>query len=266
MAASLRINVATNALRALATTLEEVGVPEAQVDTRQQVEQVIADVIDITRLLRGAPRTCDACGAPITRKRYDDGHLESPADFARRRFCDLTCKGVGTRTHKTVAARTCRVCRAPIERHAGEPWSKYVRRSTCGSPACVGAARGDGPRKTPRETPLKGLRHPQTPPKTPQTPAQPRTPKALRVPKRTQTPPQTPAPPQPPARAPFAGFPDPRPATGDGAVRMRALGKPCPKHPTNTIGIYGCPACRAHERWRQGERNVTAKPSAEGGR
>lgn len=238
---SLRISVASTALRDLATTLEEVGVPDAQVDTRQQVEQVIADVIDITRLLRGAPRTCDACGKPIIRKRYDDGHLESPNDYARRRFCDLTCKGVGTRTHKTVAARTCRVCNAPIERHAGEPWSKYVRRSTCGSPACVRTARGDGPRKTHHApTPPKGLRHPQTHANAAQTPTRP--------------------------RAPFTGFPDPRPTTSTGAVRMRALGKPCPKHPTNTIGIYGCPACRAHERWRQGERNVTTKPSAEGGR
>lgn len=240
-AASLRINVATNALRDLAEALEEVGVPETQADTRQQVNQVIADVIDITRLLRGAPRTCDACGKPIIRKRYDDGHLESPNDYARRRFCNIQCKGVGTRKQKATLTRACRVCNAPIERHAGEPWSKYVRRSTCGSPACVRTARGDGPRKTPHApTPPKGLRHPQTHANAAQTPTRP--------------------------RAPFTGFPDPRPATGDGAVRMRALGEPCPKHPTNTIGIYGCPACRAHERWRQGERNVTTKPSAAGGR
>lgn len=236
----LRIGVATAALRGLADALEEVAIPESRVATRREVESIVAEAIAVTRLLRGAPRACATCGNPIVRKRYDDGHLESPADYARRQYCDRTCKGVAIRTIKTDAARACKVCRAPIERHPGEPWSKYQRRSTCGGDSCIRAARAmwTGPRKSPNRKPRDHAK-----------PA-----------------PSAPPPQASPARARPAALPDPRPATHASATRIRTLGEPCPKHPTNTVGHYGCPACNASRNWRRGERRITARPSPEGGR
>jgi hypothetical protein len=34
-------------------------------------------------------------------------------------------------------------------------------------------------------------------------------------------------------------------------LRLAAIGDECPRHPGETIGAYGCPACRAGENWRK---------------
>lgn len=72
--------------------------------------------------------------------------------------------------------------------------------------------------------------------------------------------------PEPPSTAPPTRLPDPRPKRIEAGARMVTLGTPCPKHPGEHIGVFGCPACRAAEAWRAGERRVTARPSIEGGR
>ena len=32
-------------------------------------------------------------------------------------------------------------------------------------------------------------------------------------------------------------------------IRLQPLGEPCPNHPGEVIGTYGCPACNAGKRW-----------------
>ena len=48
--------------------------------------------------------------------------------------------------------------------------------------------------------------------------------------------------------------------------RVRPLGKPCEKHPTYTVGHFGCAACVAGERWAKRQREVKYRPHQDGGR
>ena len=41
-------------------------------------------------------KSCESCGSPLDRKRYN-GRLEDRAVYQRRRFCDLTCNGLAQR-------------------------------------------------------------------------------------------------------------------------------------------------------------------------
>lgn len=48
--------------------------------------------------------------------------------------------------------------------------------------------------------------------------------------------------------------------------RVQPLGEPCPIHPSNTIGAFGCPACNAGQRWATRQRQTVVRPHHEGGR
>ena len=48
--------------------------------------------------------------------------------------------------------------------------------------------------------------------------------------------------------------------------RVQPLGDPCPTHPGNTIGAFGCPACNAGRRWADRQRQTVIRPHHEGGR
>lgn len=42
-------------------------------------------------------RPCAYCGQPMPRRRYPKGTLEPPCLYARRKYCDLACSGMGQR-------------------------------------------------------------------------------------------------------------------------------------------------------------------------
>ena len=48
--------------------------------------------------------------------------------------------------------------------------------------------------------------------------------------------------------------------------RVQTLGEPCPKHPSYTVGFFGCAACVTGARWAARQRETKARPSHEGGR
>ena len=51
--------------------------------------------------MRVAPRPCELCRVPMTRRRHPCGTLEKPADFEVRRFCSTRCH----REHRKRQAR-----------------------------------------------------------------------------------------------------------------------------------------------------------------
>lgn len=181
----------------------------------------------------GGEKACHACGKPLTRKRYPNGTLETPHHYNRRKYCNPTCHT----NHRRTASRAkheCEHCGAPLKRRDNENWARYVTRRFCDK-RCHGAARSLAARENP--TPRKPRVRPRTPAW--QRAARPTEPRNL---------------------------PDPRPKPTEATARMVTLGKPCPRHPGEKVGWYGCPACNAGAAWRAGERSVTARPSIEGGR
>lgn len=70
------------------------------------------------------------------------------------------------------------------------------------------------------------------------------------------------------AFSPLEGAPTPLTELGKPREypRVTPLGQPCEKHPGNTIGMFGCPACNAGQRWADRQRQTVARPHHEGGR
>ena len=75
-----------------------------------------------------------------------------------------------------------------------------------------------------------------------------------------EAPAEAPAPPpaealdEPAAAAPRFAWRPPR----HEPIRLEPIGEPCPHHPGEAIGTYGCPACNAGARWRARARAAQA--------
>lgn len=239
---ALRIGSSARALRDLADALEEHPIPESRAATRREVERITMAALDLTRLIAGIGKSCLHCGKPIERRRFASGNLETPASYKRRKYCGHACHGA----HRRVASETtgaCQQCGKTLKRKENEPWARFAKRRYCGR-LCVGAAKSQAARERRWANPPKPRVRPK--PK----------PKPAAAPERIER----------PQAAPRMPLPDPRPKAIEAGARMVTLGVPCPKHPGEHIGVFGCPACRAAEAWRAGERRVTARPSVEGGR
>lgn len=239
---AFRIGSTAKALRELADAIETHPIPDSREATKREVQRITHAALNLTRLIAGASRVCVQCGKPIARHRFANGRLETPTSYQRRKYCSLACNGASTRKrHET--PRACQQCGAVLKRRANEPWARYVARKYCDR-VCAGAAKSRTAREERQANPPKPRARPK--PK----------PKPAAAPERIE---------RPQAAAPRP-LPDPRPKPIEAGVRMVTLGTPCPKHPGEYIGFYGCPACRAAEAWRAGERAVTLRPSLEGGR
>lgn len=46
-------------------------------------------------------------------------------------------------------------------------------------------------------------------------------------------------------------------------IRMRVLGEPCPVHPGEKIGFYGCCACNASAKWRAQQHELKGRPHSD---
>jgi|GEM_PF-1923206 len=165
--------------------------------------------------------------------------------------------------HRSARADTppkaCVVCGDTFERRDTESAADYDRRKTCGKAACRREAISratTGKKKTSRRPAQAQV----TAPAGPKTPAEPPPAPAAEAPAPDPAPPRAPgaetaAEPQPPA--PQAAPPaEPRrlnwrPPEPHEPIRLQPLGEPCPNHPGEAIGAYGCPACRAGENWRK---------------
>jgi ssDNA-binding Zn-finger/Zn-ribbon topoisomerase 1 len=204
---------------------------------------------EATRLLTEAIRTpkqprrvCGHCGKPLVRKQYLTGKLEPLPAFEQRQYCDRKCSRRGTAAKGSVPAgraevlmkdgRSCEVCGKPLVRKRRadgklERLTVFSRRRTCGR-VCGNTLQrgtrkpGSGRRKKPKPTkPEPAPEHDETlsapadvAPAVPWSPPEPSSPVTM------------------------------RPAEGTAT---------CPVH-GDALGAFGCPACNAGRRWREGER------------
>jgi len=145
------------------------------------------------------------------------------------------------RARPAVETRTCAVCGEEFTRNAGERLNNFRRRRTCGRGECVresisrnraGKAVTRRPTSEPAEASVEAeapTAQLEEPDPTPEEPEPEPAPKAEPAPHRfTWKPPERHEP-----------------------IRLQPLGEPCPDHPGEAIGAFGCPACRAGENWRE---------------
>lgn len=184
-----------------------------------------------------APKPCEACGTTM-RKKPD----ETPKVFRGRRFCSRKCaatlkKRTGNRTkvariYEPDPTRVCPACNKPLVRRPTELAHDYNRRTFCDRD-CFHASR-EG------VTSNQWTRRPKA---------------AQRSDRDVQF-----------SRA--ALMPTSIEELGQKREypRVQPLGEPCPVHPGNTIGAFGCPACNAGQRWADRQRQTVIRPHHEGGR
>lgn len=83
------------------------------------------------------------CSAPGCNRLMEPRQLETPADYARRKYCGRTCmaKAYAARGQQPVELRTCQRpgCGKLIERHPGEKPHQYKLRKFC-CMSCSGLA------------------------------------------------------------------------------------------------------------------------------
>lgn len=172
--------------------------------------------------------TCEGCGQP-----FPPRHDESRARYAARQHCSRDC--ITTARLKNHTARTCAHCDKPLTIRDGEKPYQFKNRKYCDR-ACFYASRADNP--TNQWT--TGDRRPR---------ARQRSDRDVHF-----------------SRASLM----PADVTQLGKRReyppVKPLGEPCPVHPSNTIGAFGCPACNAGQRWATRQRQTKIRPHHEGGR
>lgn len=197
---------------------------------------------------------CLNCGGEVL---YISG--EGKTSYQRRKYCCKACSREGSRKARAekrqalidaiLVDKRCKGCGGEIVPHKGESPRDLEARVYC-SRDCPGYL------ELRREVLARTNTHKGE----------------RRSGKRHESKPRKPVIP-PPVRertAEFSGFPDPRkPKLQSEPVRMTPLFevKYCEKHPSERLNAYGtCAACVTGERWAAREREVTARPSTEGGR
>lgn len=195
------------------------------------------------------PKTCPVCGEVFERRA-----AETTTAFKKRATCGkqacrhawISARLAGVDANAThvprAPLRTCRACGQEFERRPGERLGDYNRRATCLRPECVKALYAEGGRRGGAAKRKAASPAPSTPqPTTPRPPVPPPPPREPRVPE----PPIPTPPPAIEAEEPW------QPPQRHEPVRVQPVGEPCPEHPGEVIGVFGCPACNAGKRWRE---------------
>lgn len=160
---------------------------------------------------------------------------------------DATTPPPQPRARAAVETRTCTICGEEFTRNTGERLNNFRRRRTCGRSECMRESisrnrAGKAVTRRPTSEPAEASVEAEAPA------AQ------LEEPEPTVGPDPTPAEPAP-VEAPAAEAASHRftwePPARHEPIRLQPLGEPCPNHPGEAIGAYGCPACRAGENWRK---------------
>lgn len=220
------------ALRRLADELEaRPHLPSRPVEL--MTEGLVAIAVGVLEQLGRAAslRVCEWCGKPLQLNKRASG-WEPQQEFQQRRFCDRQC-----------SARAREAKNARLRREAAD----------LSADALPGGALG----RAVREAGAARRREAQAKPRRERPPSRP-TP----TPRPQPTPRCEPAPAKPApvtAGSPRVHLPDPRPHPAEVAHPV-TLGEPCPKHPSYTVGVYGCQACNAGRRWAESQRQVAARP------
>lgn len=153
---------------------------------------------------------------------------ERPSTYKKRTCCSRTCAGKRNRkTPQALPTRHCEHCGGALVRRASERPNKFLLRKYCDR-ACSEASRAASPTRT------RGRK---------------RNDRGITFSKNDHKPLDVTA----------IGKPREYP-------RVKPLGEPCPTHPGNTIGAFGCPACNAGQRWATRQRQTKIRPHHEGGR
>jgi len=226
-----RRHASAAALRTLADRLEGGAMGSSGPELQERLAGIVRAVVDVTAELVRGSRHCPVCGEELVRKPH-----ETPRTFAKRRACDQRCAGV--MRQRTIAAKVqaaarvaasklCVQCGRPFDRRTGHdgyqtPREFAAQRFCCRSCSTAWRHAHPAPRK-PREPRPVGSPRPSV---------------------------------AAAASAPVAPrpLPDPRPARPEALSRVRTLGTPCPEHPGEMAGVYGCPACNASAKRREAER------------
>ncbi|HEX6938311.1 MAG TPA: hypothetical protein VF158_02790 [Longimicrobiales bacterium] len=156
------------------------------------------------------------------------------------------------RARPAVETRTCAVCGEEFTRNAGERLNNFRRRRTCGRSECM---RESISRNRAGKAATRRPVAPEQPAEPAEASVEAEAPAAqLEEPEPAVEPDPTPPEPEP-EPAPQAEAAPHRfawePPARHEPIRLQPLGEPCPNHPGETIGAYGCPACRAGENWRK---------------
>lgn len=204
------------------------------------------------------PRACVVCGQPFHRH-----EREQLQHFMKRRTCSQACKGrlisrarrarpvkVTGRRRLDLGPKKCLVCGSTFRRRDGECTTNFRARRTC-SPACTREVRRASVLKATRAMQRQAAerRAQKAKAKAPaKKPAKAAPVKAPRPPQ-PATAPRKPAPPIPvPQAEPTQRW---QPPQRHEPIRLQPLGEPCPDHPGEVIGVFGCPACNAGRKWRE---------------
>lgn len=154
---------------------------------------------------------------------------EKPSIFQKRTCCSRKCAGKRNRKPpQALPTRHCEHCGSALARRASERPNKFLLRKYCDR-ACSEASRAYNPTRT------RGTRK--------------RNDRGITFSKNDHAP------------MSIADLGKPREYP-----RVQPLGEPCPVHPSNTIGAFGCPACNAGQRWATRQRQTVMRPHHEGGR
>lgn len=163
-------------------------------------------------------------------KPFPPRHDESKTRYATRKHCSREC--ITTARLKNHEGRTCPHCGKPLVMQPGEKPYRFKARKYCNS-ECFYASRANHPTNQYTRRPKAGMRSDREVAFSV---------KALM-----------------PVDISDLGKPREYP-------RVQPLGEPCPIHPSNTIGAFGCPACNAGGRWAKRQRETVFRPHHEGGR
>jgi len=146
------------------------------------------------------------------------------------------------RARPAVETRTCTVCGEEFTRNAGERLNNFRRRRTCGRGECM---RESISRNRAGKAVTRRAQEAKAPAKKPAKAAPVKAPR----PPQPATAPRKPAPPIPvPQAEPTQRW---QPPQRHEPIRLQPVGEPCPEHPGEVIGVFGCPACVAGRKWRE---------------
>ncbi len=196
----------------------------------------VGELPELTPLLVGAP--CEGCRDPLVQ-----GESEPTSAFLRRRYCSPGCanrrrgRERSAEAMEAVPERRCAGCNEALVRR-GEPgaWTeklnRFLKRRYCDT-ACM-----YGHRESVRRAASPASSSRPRPSPRPASPTPRRKLNSFSISTAPAVPWSPPAPPEPPAVM-----------VPDGDVRR------CELH-GDVIGVYGCPACNAAERWRARDRVI----------
>src|SRR5690606_3043964 len=145
------------------------------------------------------------------------------------------------RARPAVETRVCAVCGEEFTRNAGERLNNFRRRRTCGRGECMRESisrnrAGKAVTRRPTSEPAEASVEAEAPA------AQ------LEEPEPSVAPDLTPAESEPepaPQAEPTQRW---QPPQRHEPVRVQPVGEPCPDHPGEAVGVFGCPACNAGRR------------------